>query len=62
MECDKVRNEFLPIRFEPCCDSCHEDEAMGDFQDLWFKDPNGVDRHVCCAIGRGFEKLGAGDK
>ncbi len=55
MDCDKVRKEFPNIKFEPCCESCHEDEDMGYGEDLWFEDFNGKDRNVCCAVGRGFE-------
>ena len=55
MECDDVKNEFPAFQFEPCCQSCHEDSEEGFGEDLYFLDPNGNMRHVCCAIGRGLE-------
>jgi len=56
MECEDVRKEFPDIKFEPCCDSCHEDEEMGHGYDLWLQ-INGKDRHVCCAIMRSFDNV-----
>ena len=54
MECDKIRKENPHIIFPECCDSCHEDEATGFGDDLWFI-INGVDRHVCCAIAKAIK-------
>jgi len=56
MECKNIRKEFPKIEFEPCCESCHEDESMGYGNDLWFEDSNGKKRHMCCAMHRGFKK------
>lgn len=57
MECEIVKKEFPNIKFEECCISCHEDSDMGYGDDLWFVDPNGKDRNVCCALYRSFEKV-----
>jgi len=51
MECEKVKKEFPEVKFEPCCESCHEDDEMGYGNDLWFE-VNGIDRNICCAIYR----------
>ena len=56
MECELVKTEFPQYSYESCCLSCHEDDELGYGDDLWFEDPNGEDRHVCCAIYRSWEK------
>jgi hypothetical protein len=55
MECDEVRKEFPEIHFPACCESCHEDEAIGHGYDLWLE-IGGDDRHVCCSIMNGMER------
>ena len=55
MECEKVRQEFPDIKFEPCCESCHEDEDMGFGEDLWYLDKWNKLRNICCAMARGFD-------
>lgn len=57
MDCDKIRAVYQDKKIPPCCESCHEDEDFGEGSDLWF-DIDGTDWHVCCAIGRAFEKKG----
>lgn len=49
--CEEVKKEHPEIKFESCCQSCHEDDDMGFGEDLWFE-INGINRHVCCAINR----------
>ena len=61
MECDEIRKEFPNIIFEECCISCHDDSETGYVEDLWFEDPNGKDRHCCCAIYRSFNKATKND-
>lgn len=56
MECEEVKKEFPEIVFQECCISCHEDSDEGYGEDLWFLDPNGKMRHVCCRIGEGLEE------
>lgn len=56
MECDAVRREFSQqYSIAECCLSCHEDAASGHGDDLWFH-IEGVERHVCCAVARAFDK------
>ncbi len=49
MECEKVKDEFFKAKFPPCCASCHEDDATGHGEDLWFT-IEGKQRNVCCAV------------
>jgi hypothetical protein len=56
MECDKVRKLFSDIKFEQCCESCHEDDDRGYGDDLWFLAPDGKIYHVCCAVSRGLKE------
>lgn len=57
MECNKVKEENPDIKFEFCCESCHEDDELGYGEDLWFE-INGEARNVCCAIARAFKLEG----
>jgi hypothetical protein len=50
MECEQVKKEHPELKIR-CCNSCHEDDAMGYGEDLWFE-IDGVERHVCCAVNR----------
>lgn len=54
MQCEIVK-ELFNMQNIQCCESCHEDDNTGHGDDLWFT--LGKDTyHVCCAIGREFEK------
>lgn len=54
MDCNKIRAIYQDKKIEPCCESCHEDAAIGHGDDLWTQ-IEGQDWHVCCAITRAFE-------
>lgn len=56
MECENIKIEFPNYKYKSCCESCHEDDEMGYGEDLWFDDPNGKDRNVCCAIHRAWKE------
>jgi hypothetical protein len=47
MECEQIKKEYN-IKVD-CCDSCHEDNAEGFGNDLWFT-IDGKDRNICCTI------------
>lgn len=40
----------------PCCDSCHEDEAMGYEMVELYEDWDGVRANICCAVSRHIEE------
>lgn len=56
MECEQVKKEFTMFDYKSCCESCHQDDEMGFGEDLWFEDPNGTDRNVCCSIYRTWNR------
>lgn len=55
MECEKVKKQYPAIKYELCCQSCHEDDDTGFGNDLWFE-IGGEERHVCCAVSMSFKR------